>query len=533
MTYMGGDGIAVGQLVSLALVALAVGSALAAVPAAGAADHAGAGSPADVQERDAPPDVETYAVTQGGNCVEVTPFGDGTETVSEFYEYGLHTGMYSSQGTRPYQDYDESQLFLYDGSEGGSVVFVHGEAGSELGGGVATMRLSGVPMAGEWAVRDDNYSTRMDNFTHDGTSARADWWWDSNRTDGGAFRGLERGDYEAITLDPAFNQNAPYATLDTRPTIDDWVLRSADGETVQLAMNRPVTIRPGTCSGASIHVTANDTDRYGATVRNAPAADGTAFNASVSADAGVSVDRITVDHGDASWFRVGLNRTNASAVADASPPAEPLLVVEPESPELADGGLDGVEYVASVDADRIEAQDARPGDLAVFQHRDGEWQRLDHRVERRDGDLRLRTEDAESDGPVAVGRLRPSIRVTDVSLSSDAVSPGEDVEITATVANVGEGNGTHEVRLTMFDQTVDRRSVQVPPGEERSVAFTRSVESPGTYTVAVDDAEADLVIEGDGDDDGAFASGGSAPPALVVGAVLSLLVAVVVGYRSG
>ncbi|WP_121821973.1 CARDB domain-containing protein [Halostella salina] len=525
---MGGSSHADDRLVSLVLATIAVAGALAALPAAGAV---GAPGPADGQERDAPPDVDTYAVTQGGNCVEVTPFGDDTESVAAFYEYGLHTGLYSSQGTREYQEFDESQLFLYDGSEGGSVVFVHGEAGSGVGGGVATMRLSGVSPAGEWAVRDDNYTTRMDNFTHDGTSARADWWWGSNRTDGGAFRGLERGDYEAVTVDPAFNQAAPYWTLDTPTTINDWLLRSADGRTIQLSKTTPVTIRPGTCSGASTHVTANGTDGFAATVRNATAANGTTFRPALSSDAGVGVDRVAVDHGDGSWFQFGLNRTNASAAADTALPADPLFAVTPESDALDDGGLDGVEYTFAVDRDRLADRPVHPGDLALFQYRDGEWRRLDRDLERRGGEVLLRTTDAEGTAPVAVGALQPSIRVTDLSLSADTASPGEDVEITATVTNDGEGNGTYVARLTMFDQTVDRRSVRVPPGADRRVTFTRSVASPGTYTVTVDDARTELVVEGSGGV-ADLPSDSSVPPTLIVGAVLAVAVAAVVGYRA-
>jgi len=528
---MGGSSHADDRLASLALAAIAVAGALAALPAAGAA---GAFGPADIQERDAPPDVDTYAVTQGGNCVEVTPFGDDTGNVERFYEYGLHAGLYSSQGTREYQEFDESQLFLYDGRDGGSLVFVHGEAGSgiDVGGGVATMRLSGVSPAGEWAVRDDNYTTRRDNFTHDGRSAHADWWWGSNRTDGGAFRGLERGDYGAITVDPAFNQAAPYWTLDTPTTITDWVLRSADGRTVRLSKTTPVTIRPGTCRGASTQVTANGTDGFAATVRNAPAANETTFRTALSAD-GVGVERVAVDHGDGSWFQFGMNRTNASAAADAPLPADPLLTVAPESEALADGDLDGVEYAVSVDRDRLDDRSARPGDLALFQHREGEWQRLGHDVERRDGDVLLRTADAEGTGPVAVATLRPAVRVTGVSLSPATAAPGERVEITATVRNDGAGNGTYEAGLSMFGRTVDRRSVRVPPGAERNVTFTRTVASPGTYTVGVADAEAELVVEGGDGEAADRSSEGSIPLTLLVGGLLALLVAAVVGYRSG
>jgi hypothetical protein len=317
---------------------------LAVIPAAaatqsGATEH-GTATHA-LQENDTG-DVDTYAVEQGGNCVEVAPYGDESESVEEFYRYGLHWGLYSSQGTLDMQEWDESQLLVHGGSEGASLVFIHGAAGSETGGGVASMTLSGVSPESEWAVRDDNYThNNSDSFTHDGREASVEWVWEENRTDGGAFRGLAAGDYGAVTIDPGFNENARHGTMNSPLTVATWRLRSADGQTYNLALDQPVTVRPGPCDAVSTVVTADSGDRFSATVRNADESDTVSLNTSLTAGTdGVSLDRATVNHGDTvSWYQFHARASNESLAPDGSAPEEPLLFVEPNSSRVDVGSL--------------------------------------------------------------------------------------------------------------------------------------------------------------------------------------------------
>lgn len=542
---MGGHSLADGRLVSLALVALLSAAAVAAAPAAatGTAAPTAAADTTDataassaVQENGTEGDVDRYAVTQGGNCVEVVPFGDGEERVERFYRYGLHWGQYSAQGEeiRPLQEWDESQLLVHDGSRGASLVFVHGETGSERQGGVASVTLSGVPPESEWAVRDDNYTHRTDNYSVDGRTAHADWFWGHNRTDGGALRGLESGNYESITVDPGFNVDSHHANLNAPLTVDSWRLRSGDGRSVTLAMDEPVSIRPGSCDDVAVQVAEDDGDRFNATVRNVVANDTVALNTSAALEIdGVRVDSVTVDHpGDAEWYRFGVHASNETPAPDGVSPDRPLLYAEPRS-TLPEEDVEDVQYEFSVDGATLDDRDIDPREIAVYQYRDGEWVRLHHLNNRYGDDWAFRTTDAEGSGPVVLVEQQPDIAVRNVTLSESSIRAGDEVEITATVVNEGNGNGTEQVDLTMFGQPVDRASVSVPPGESQTVTFTRTVESPGTYTVAVGDAEAELSVEGDGGnavDD--TASSGSVPTALVAGAVVAVAVVAGIGYRA-
>jgi len=537
---MGEHNLGRARVVSIAVVVLMFGSLLAAIPAAGATP----GTPAEtgttthaLQENDTG-DVDTYAVVQNGNCVEVEPYGDEDESVEEFYRYGLHWGLYSSQGTRDLQEWDESQLLVHDGSEGASLVFIHGEAGSETGGGVASMTLSGVSPESEWAVRDDNYTyNNSDSFVHDGREASVEWVWEENRTDGGAFRGLEAGDYGAVTIEPGFNENARHGSLDSPLTVETWRLRSADGATHTLALDQSVTVRPGPCDGVSTVVTADSGDRYSATVRNADESDNLSFDTSLTAATdGVSLDGVTVDHGDTgSWYQLQLRASNESLAPDGSAPEEPVFFVEPSSSQLDAGSLDGIQYRVGLDAATLAEQDVRVRDLAMFQYRDGEWHRIEILTNREGDNWELRTTDADGFGPVVVTELQPEIRTQEVTISESRIDAGDEVEITATLVNEGDGNGSYTAELRMFGETVDQQTVVVPPGETQTVTFTRTVESPGTYTVSVGDAETDLRVDGDGgasNGDG-LSSTGSIPTELLAGGIVALLVVVGVGYRAG
>jgi len=179
----------------------------------------------------------TASVVQDGDCREVTMYGDSTESISSYYDYRSHetedVGLYSSYGTRELQRTSESQIFVYNGSEGTSLVFIHDRLGDERGGGQINATMTGLPADGEWAVEDDDYPRRNDSFVRDGDRSDVEWYWRENRTDGGAFRGL---DADGITVEAEFSDE-----------VRGWTARDADGDHVTLSMDSSVTVRTGGC----------------------------------------------------------------------------------------------------------------------------------------------------------------------------------------------------------------------------------------------------------------------------------------------
>ncbi|USZ68512.1 PKD domain-containing protein [Halorussus salilacus] len=228
----------------------------------------------------APPPIQTasaaensFVVEQGDRCIEVSPL-QGDETAEEFYDYrnpeNSDEYTYSSYMPDHLTEDDESRLFLYEGSDGVSLVMVHNERGGSGDGHAVTFEFGGLPSGGEWAVVDDDYSDPDDEYSRD----RIDWTLRNDRTDGGAFRGLDSEGTE-ITVTPSFNEDAAlYEEFDRTGTMDAWRFLSGDlgnPDAERLDMSRPVTIRTGHCT------------------------DETPPSAALAADGGVAGHEVTLD----------------------------------------------------------------------------------------------------------------------------------------------------------------------------------------------------------------------------------------------
>ncbi|MFC6727956.1 CARDB domain-containing protein, partial [Natronoarchaeum mannanilyticum] len=215
------------------------------------------GGSAAIQEDDS----QTYAVTQGDQCITIQALGNGSQTVEEFYDYRnpeTHDGpnnVYSSYGTRDLQRDDTTTMFVYEGSEGTSLVVIHERVGGDSDGGAVTMQFDGLAENSEWAVKDDLYNgTRpggnLDEWSHSGTSARATWAYTDGRNDGGALRGFG----EDVTVTPYFNDRADFREYPG--DITEWEVVSAeDGEYNRSSldsMTEEVQVLAGGCAELTV-----------------------------------------------------------------------------------------------------------------------------------------------------------------------------------------------------------------------------------------------------------------------------------------
>jgi hypothetical protein len=259
------------------VVALSAGSVTALPAADGAtpstadgatpstADGVDAGASANVQQDGSAAlqdgGSQTYAVAQGDQCITIQALGNGSQTVEEFYDYRnpeTHDGpnnVYSSYGTRDLQRDDTTTMFVYEGSEGTSLVVIHERVGGSSDGGAVTMQFDGLGENSEWAVQDDVYNgTRpggnLDEWSHSGTSARATWAYTGSRNDGGAIRGFG----EDVTITPYFNDRADFREYPG--DITEWEVVSAeDGEynrTSLDSMTEEVRVLAGGCAELTV-----------------------------------------------------------------------------------------------------------------------------------------------------------------------------------------------------------------------------------------------------------------------------------------
>jgi len=78
-----------------------------------------------------------------------------------------------------------------------------------------------------------------------------------------------------------------------------------------------------------------------------------------------------------------------------------------------------------------------------------------------------------------------NIVVQSATITSTKVSPGEKVDITASVTNKGNSNGTSKVTLYINGQEAESKGISLTSGESTQVYFSVSRNDPGTYSVYV------------------------------------------------
>lgn len=202
-------------------------------------------------------DTEEFVAKQDGNCYPLKPLS-GDAPVEELYDWNRST--FSSTGTVDLQGEDTTILFLYDGPDGLSLVIVHdrfveaADPDGDAGGGSVSFDFRKLPMDGEWVVQDDLYDgpQNYDRWSQYGRRASVDWTWAGNRTDGGAFRGLDVSEPRELelTIVPAFNEDAALYGEYYEGRITDWQVLSGSRENPKrhsLALDEEVIITRDTC----------------------------------------------------------------------------------------------------------------------------------------------------------------------------------------------------------------------------------------------------------------------------------------------
>lgn len=89
-----------------------------------------------------------------------------------------------------------------------------------------------------------------------------------------------------------------------------------------------------------------------------------------------------------------------------------------------------------------------------------------------------------------------SLSVTGAEVSAAEVDPGQNVDVTATVANVGDEDGTFTAEFAVAGVVFESRPVDVAAGEEETVTFTRRFPDAGTFAVSVSGTDAGTVTVG-------------------------------------
>jgi len=85
-----------------------------------------------------------------------------------------------------------------------------------------------------------------------------------------------------------------------------------------------------------------------------------------------------------------------------------------------------------------------------------------------------------------------SFQVTDLILDQTWVQVGESVQISVNVTNVGDKTGNHSVTLTIDDEPIATKTVQLSGAESATLDFTATVITEGDHTVQIGDLTGSL-----------------------------------------
>ncbi|UPV73845.1 PKD domain-containing protein [Halorussus limi] len=149
----------------------------------------------------------------------------------------------------------------------------------------------------------------------------------------------------------------------------------------------------------------------------------------------------------------------------------------------------------TVSKSRLADASATPDAVGLFRYDDGSWTAVETaQVNETEDAFRFRAN--VSDGTFAVGIGKAVTSVTDVSVQSGSVEPGETATVTATVRNTGHADGTQQVKLTVGGEVVATKNVSVAAGETTDVTFEHTLAESGVYEVSVGDQNAEIVVKG-------------------------------------
>ncbi|MBV0923097.1 PGF-pre-PGF domain-containing protein [Halomicroarcula limicola] len=299
-------------------------------------------------------------------------------------------------------------------------------------------------------------------------------------------------------------------------------------------------VPPANADGNTVQI-GNDT--YVGVAQNAMAGQTVPFEFEMGA-ADATLRTVSVDAGGSGTLWLEATRTaNLSA---GGPPADGLAVQHgfALSPSLQSNGTTVDQSIqrgaVTVDVSRAALGETAEADVVLYRYDEdaGTWNALPTtRVSSTAENVTYRAE-TDRFSTLALGTVTAA--QTGGSLSTNAVSAGETVTVTATVRNAGSAPVETTVPVTVDGDTVTERTLTVQPGGERTFTATLSP-AAGTHAIGVGDTQVgtlDVAASGTADGEDAVTTdatptsttGGDGPGFTAVVALLSVVAALLMGY---
>jgi hypothetical protein len=119
------------------------------------------------------------------------------------------------------------------------------------------------------------------------------------------------------------------------------------------------------------------------------------------------------------------------------------------------------------------------------------------------------------------------VSVTNVAASPTVVTAGNSTDIEVTVQNRKETAAKQTVRLRLFGEVVNGRTITVPANDKRTVTFSHQIVEPGTYTARSGDESTEINVRGTNSSSTPSSSGASSSLLPGLGAGIGVLALVV------
>lgn len=232
-----------------------------------------------------------------------------------------------------------------------------------------------------------------------------------------------------------------------------------------------------------------------------------------------SVDRVTVTPTVDTSFSLALSGLRAGEVTEAAATEAAEIGGFRALTDLEDTEVATAEFIFSIDARRLDVLGVSPTDVELRREAGGEWSTPNTTVLVEDGDsyrfaaetpgfsrfaivgtnasVTPSTDDSDTqDGSTdeeSDSRAPSSIEITEATVEPTEIPPGEPVEITATLENSGERDGSFRAALERDGAVIDTSDVAVEAGDSETVQFTRVLDEPGSVSFAVNGTDAGTV----------------------------------------
>lgn len=330
---------------------------------------------------------------------------------------------------------------------------------------------------------------------------------------------------ETVTVGLAFDTRG--ATAGTRLGADQFSIEAKIAEPDGVGTTGGTTQQ--TTGGPTVTVTSPSADRRefvgngigrGGSLRFL--ADGMALDGDNVTLEGIDLDRIEND-------RVELNAAGSSAPFEGgsalrAPPTPRSMAYLALDYDFAPDAVDQMTIRFSADPDYLNATGIDPEDVTLYRQTDaGEWEEkpveaVDEEVVETMGlpedRVHFRATTSEF-STFAVAAREPRFDVIEAAVAPEAIDPGDEATVRATLRNGGGAAGERAVTLTADGDPVANQTVALTPNETATVALGGTFETAGAYELAVDGTPVGTLIVGDpasgdaaGDAGGSAAAGG-------------------------